>query len=221
MTDKKFLRCDSHHDHFRPTGEKAKHIIVAAQPKSGSTFVCNVLAEILDVSVEKYSRKSTDDYVFDDIQANYIRKIDAVLHIHSKPTDIFLEWLVQNECPTIVLTRNLDGFSVSMRNHIMRGQKTVVREFIKDMSEKDQTEFVKRYWYGWCFDFCVKWARIVNDKVVPNSMIMDHKDLFSDKNASIKKIMRFLNLDVDDDAILAAVENVSRDPVRSNFTGSK
>ena len=118
--------------------------MVAAQPKSGSTFVCNVLAEILKIPVEKYSKKSVDDFNFNENQAESLRETDAVIHIHSKPTDAFIAWLQENDYPTIVLTREFEGFSISMRDHIMRGQNTVVREFMKKMNKSDQVEFVKR-----------------------------------------------------------------------------
>ena len=130
-------------------------------------------------------------------------------------------WLLENEYPTIVLTRNLEGFSVSMRNHIMRGQKTVVREFMTKMNETDQTEFVKRYWYGWCFDFCVQWAKVVNNKTIPTSIMIDHNEIFSDQIKSIKKILQFLDLEFEDRDILAAVQKISDDPIRSNYSGSK
>ena len=130
-------------------------------------------------------------------------------------------WLLENEYPTIVLTRNLEGFSVSMRNHIMRGQKTVVREFMTKMNETDQTEFVKRYWYGWCFDFCVQLAKVVNNKTIPTSIMIDHNEIFSDQIKSIKKILQFLDLEFEDRDVLEAVQKVSDDPIRSNYSGSK
>jgi len=214
---------------FRPLTEalarentSAVHYIVLSQPKSGSTFLANCLSRLTGYPVRKYAAARDNDYQFSLEQARAVRGENAIIHLHSKATLSFVAWLHATGYRVILLDRDFKGFCLSMRNHVLRGPRTAVRNLMAEMDRSGQLEFVALQWHGWCVDFQLGWQAEVRASDLGHQIArLSHGGLFARPTRSLSEIAGFLGIEAEAGKIEEAVAAVGGDAALSNRFGGE
>ena len=103
---------------FNP--ELSKHIFLACQPKSGSTFLSNVLTEITHFKLTQFRQRPIDNLNEQDIYLPAMLdlvKTNTVTQQHSRATKNNLDLLRKLNAITIILTRNMFDVVISSLDH--------------------------------------------------------------------------------------------------------
>jgi hypothetical protein len=190
-----------------------KHIFITCSPKSGSTYLLQLLSKILDYEIEIFipAFDRTEQNVF---EAAIIknRKRNTVTHQHTKCTKHNLKILDKYSIKPIVLTRDIYQSVISMRNHMLNEPENswwsmaYVDENFYSLSPMKQLDFVIDLIVPWYINFYVSWFE---HSQTNNILWITYSSLLKDKINTIKKILEYYDIEAFvDDEVLKNAENL-------------
>lgn len=186
-----------------------RHIVIVAPPKSGSTFLANVLSEALNWPVEKYANRQVNDYTFDLETAKTLVGNPAVIHVHSLRTGEFARWLQAYNIEPIVLHRDIKDSIVSMYDHKVKRQ-AIPRDYALAQLPFDQgvTE-VAFEWAHWYRRFDTSWRTFGTH--------FQYDEVVNSTYDVCRKILDTSNVACEDTMLYAAIDSIVNDLDRANF----
>lgn len=188
------------------------HLLVVCQPKSGSTFLCNVLAELLGRPVINYADRSVHGYSFALHVARQHANTDAVVHLHALPSGPMIAWCLAKRLRPIILTRDIHDALVSMYEHKVRAAELLDRDLIGAPREQGLVG-VAFEWAHWYIRFEKMWSSI---EEVTRPVRMTYEELVKDPAAVVHGLCRTLDIPADEAQVRAAIDSVWSDRSRSN-----
>ncbi len=194
--------------------DRDKIFAVVATPKSGSTYLSNVLCQSLKLPYiplcYAYSSNEHDLYLPALIAASVN---GGVSQLHMKGTPHNVQLLNFFDIRPIVLTRNIFDSVESLARDLRKkhtldqlGQGvhgysfTWLTKDIANLSDEQLIDFVIDFALPWYVNFYVSWQGLA-DKGIVSPLFMRYEDLMSNKQEEVSKIIRQIsNATVDLDA---------------------
>lgn len=141
-------------------------ILVAAAPKSGSTYVHNVLRAYYNlVEAPLYAVDWQGNTDISEAVLVSLRARRYVLQLHIMPHFQNVQAILRERMSTVVTWRNLGDVVVSMDDHIRKEGGSGTLAFIDDqtfvaMPQQARYEFLIRYALPWYVSFYCSWKRV-------------------------------------------------------------
>jgi hypothetical protein len=202
--------------HKRRRSAKPVHILIACMPKSGSTFLSEVIGQcpgfrraILTPSAGRREQE---------IDEQLLRKLDRVSFVaqhHVRNSDWTAEMCRSHRVTPIVLVRSLQDVVVSLRDH-MRRESAVFPQFFADarhaaLDDAALEQMIARLALPWYLNFYMSWRE------TPGAMMIAYEDLTAAPTEVIRDILNFAGANAADAEVEEALARVSaRDASRLN-----
>jgi len=201
-----------------------KRVFIACFPKSASTFLRNVVAEISGYATEEVSVATSNDE-----QDIYLPALIDVaftptssrMHMRAKQSNV--EIMQNCGLKPIVLVRNLFDVTISLRDHCRNVQILCLSDIgpsYNDASEKEQCDMVIDLILPWYFSFFASWQRVRQENSL-ETLPISYEQMMSDKISTFRNVCNFYNIEASDEKIQQAITAVEGDKKRSNFNVGK
>jgi Sulfotransferase domain/Protein of unknown function (DUF1232) len=196
---------------------KPLHILIACMPKSGSTYLTDVISQcpgirraILTPSAGRREQE---------IDEQLLRKLDRssfVAQHHVRNSDWTSEMCRSYRVTPIVLVRSLQDVVVSLRDH-MRSESAVFPQFFADarhasLDDASLEQMIARLALPWYLNFYMSWRE------TPGALMVSYEELTAAPDQVIREILLFAGADVSLEDLREAMEKVAgRDASRLNI----
>lgn len=199
-------------------------ILLAAMPKSASTFLSNIIAEILgyqhgylafayhNIEQELYLPKLIDSWGRGTVVQQHVRA--------NKPN---LKILEEFRLRPVVLTRNLFDIVVSLRNHLLNERpdnipSLYLSEEFESFGTEQQLDTVITLYVPWLVAFYVSWANAETRSAVP-MMWLRYEDCIADWPGAASAILDFHGLEHRRDVLEDRINRASAAAARRTNRG--
>lgn len=207
--------CDS----LQPA-EIAPHLLIACQPKSGSTFLRNVLAAVTgfrDVFLFHASGQNEQDLFFPTLLE--FATTPTVTQQHCRASEANVQLLQAFGMRAVVLVRDLGDVIASLRDFYNQG--AVLGTFLHPeswaaLSPEQQTDAIIDHTIPWHLQFLASWQRAERENRLP-ILWLSYAELMADKAAAVRRVLSFYSLDAPPDAVTAAIADAEAAPRRTRF----
>ena len=191
-----------------------KHIFITCTPKSGSTYLLQLLSSMLgyDIKIFIAAFDRTEQDVFEEAILKWKNK-NTVTHQHTRCTSNTRRILDKHHIKPLILTRNLFDSVISMRNHMINEPDhswwpmAYVDHNFYALSIEEQHDFVIDLIVPWYINFYVSWKRHPeNDKL----LWISYDELMNDKLGTLKLIFDYygIKLKIDEAELLKHEANI-------------
>lgn len=216
------IRPDNYTDSFKKKlGERwsksnLKLYLIAAAPKSGSTWCAEFLASYLDcpsIFAGKVPGRVEQD--LDDAWLSRLRAGQtAIIHQHCRYHQVTEAYIEALSIKPLALMRNAFDSVPSIRDHL-RAEKGNWPFGYVDPTILDQTDeaidlFVAHHIMPWYFNFAVGWV----NSPFP---VMTYEQIFSDKKAGAATLLRRLEIEVDQEKLDRVIAQLDGGRTRLNI----
>ena len=184
-------------------------ILLACMPKSGSTYLSDLLAALPLMHrahlVPNYGRR---EQVLAVEQLAQYRRINYVSQLHLKPSSVTHELVRAFGLRPVVLTRNLWDVMASLRDHMYGGlfdwSMAQVDSAFLQWDEARQYDFLARAMMPWFIDFHVSWFR------VPDKLALRYETLIAEPAATLAHVAEWAHLPASAQDVATAIAKVGR-----------
>ncbi|PSB02680.1 sulfotransferase domain-containing protein [Merismopedia glauca] len=194
------------------------HIIVACFPKSGSTYLTKLLAEITGFQLGSTSQFFGQNE--QDIHEYKLRKFcrdNFIVQQHLKATNNNLLILQAYQLRPIILLRNIFDAILSLQDHIEKQSHLSPTGYIHqkyfEMTKEEQLLFLIHIHLPWYFNFFVSW-REASPKI--DTLWLSYEELFANQPDTLSKILKFYNIDKNPAKIESAISSMTSKKTRLN-----
>lgn len=214
---KPHYQISAHEANFSLSIPPCNNRLIACQPKSASTFLANILSNILQIPVDEYSGYGTDPRTVSVDKVLEIAERPAVIHQHCQATRPTLGLFRAAKLRPVALIRDVEDALMSQLRHRLRNSDHNKRDRgLEQMALEDQIGVNALESASWFVRFQVGWyAAMVND-FIP-TLLIDYDDLTAHPNATVVRVLEHWGEPVDMGRIASAVETVTADPVKANY----
>ena len=197
-----------HPDHFQYqlSGKDKPMIVVAAAPRTGSTFLTNVLKEVTKLPdfrlCSGYSTNEHDLYLPALCMMN---NSGCVSQMHMKGTFHNASLINRFNIRQIILVRNIYDIVASLFHDLRKKEESsgyhigkIGYSFLwldsatKNMNDEDLIDMIIDLAIPWYVNFYVSWYRLTEQNIV-NPIWVNYEDMMNDKNNTIISILDFID----------------------------
>lgn len=199
-------------------GGRGKTIFISALPKSGSTFLVKVLAQITGYQtffLGYHQLNEQDLYLPNLIDA---WSMNVISHQHTRPSAPNLALMEQFAIRPVILTRNVYDATVSLTDHLEReSAETPLLNVPDDFMQRERSvrlDMVIDLALPWYIRFAADWRQAKWAK--EDFLWLRYEDLIQDGTAAVARILAFHGLTAEDAAIEQALVQVRGEGSRLN-----
>ncbi len=198
----------------------APHLLIACQPKSGSTFLKNVLCQVTgfrDLFLFHASGQSEQDLFYPVLLE--FATVPTVTQQHCRAAEANLQILQAFDMKTVVLVRNLADVVVSLRDFYSQG--AILGTFFshdawRQFGAEDQADLIIDHIVPWHLQFLASWQQADNEARVP-VLWLTYEELMCDRHGNIRRVLEFYNLPAPEGKISAALAALPGEKRRNRF----
>jgi hypothetical protein len=191
------------------------HILVACQPKSGSTFLSNALASLLDIKrVRLVPGADRREQELSELRLRHYRWRGYVAQLHlrrSKPTEALID---AHRIQVVVLVRNLFDIVVSWRDHMRNenpiGAMAYFTEEHAKLPDEVLEKAIAKLFIPWNINFYMSW------RDYPDALLVRYEDMIASPEDTLRAIAQKAHRTVSDAAIQNSIEAALGRRVRFN-----
>ena len=183
-------------------------ILIACMPKSGSTFLSDLISALPDFKRAKFSPTPAGgrQHELDEACLDNAGSGNFVGQVHVLNSDWTAKMCKDHRLKPVVLVRSLPDAIVSMRDHVRREggvgpifQADPHRRVLDDAALE---EMIVRFQAPWYVNFYMSWRN------APGTLMISYEELTADPQRILREIVDFAGAAVDDRAIARAVAEV-------------
>lgn len=187
--------------------KRGKKFFIACAPKSGSTFVSKVLAELTGSKYTHYFDEigCVSEQNLSEIKMSDTLLENVVVHQHLLGSNENLQYLSRYRIKPIVLVRNIYDSILSLKDHMhLEGIEWpfmfhVNQEFL-EWPEDHQNEFLISYAAPWYINFYASWVDAIQNRRV-EALLLNYEELLGDKVNTFISILNFYHESTSPDSI--------------------
>lgn len=203
-----------------PPSAIAPHLLIACQPKSGSTFLKNALCAVTgfrDVFLFHSSGQSEQELFYPSLLE--FATVPTVTQQHCRATEANLQLLQAFGMRAVVLVRNLADVVVSLRDFYNSG--AVLGTFFppdrwKNLPPEQQADAIIDHIIPWHFQFLAGWQQAARARRLP-ILWLTYEELMADQATAVQKILAFYRLPSSPEKVAAALATLADAPRLNRF----
>lgn len=186
---------------------KHTHILLACMPKSGSTFLTDLIGQLPGFHqaalIPIAGRREQE---LDEVCLQKADGLDYIAQVHVRHSDWTEDLCGDYGLTPIVLVRNLFDVVVSLRDHV-RNESTSWPVFFAEphhgkMDDQALELMIARLALPWYVNFYMGWRR------APDVLMLDYDELVTAPGKVVRDVLAFADAKVCDEDIDAVVTNV-------------
>lgn len=190
-----------------PDDVKRTHILLACMPKSGSTFLTDLIGQLPGFHqaalIPLAGRREQE---LDEVCLQKADGLDYIAQVHVRHSDWTEDMCADYGLTPVVLVRNLFDVVVSLRDHV-RNESTSWPVFFAEphhgkMDDQALELMIARLALPWYVNFYMGWRR------APDVLMLDYADLVSAPGKAVRDVLAFAGATVAEADIDAVVANV-------------
>jgi hypothetical protein len=192
-----------------------KRVLLAAAPKSASTYLTKLLGAALGWEVRDAAGLygSSEQQIYLPRLVGALREDTLIGQQHLRANEFTVNVLQLFQFKTIVLVRNFEDSVVSMRDHHLRESATHAmaaadQAQIGRLSDTDHLWFVIRMIMPWYFNFYVSWQKASRQGDLSIHWL-NYSDLIADPKTTLARLLEFIGVERSPAQIDAAIEGAS------------
>ncbi len=192
--------------HFQLSGNDKPIIVVAAAPRTGSTFLTNVLIKATKLpNFRLCSGYSTNEHDLYLPALCIVNDSGCVSQMHMKGSFHNASLINRFKIRQIILVRNIYDIVASLFDDLrkkeeMPGYHTGESGYsflwldsaTKNMNDEDLIDMIIDLAIPWYVNFYVSWYRLTEQNIV-NPIWVNYEDMMNDKNNTIISILNFID----------------------------
>jgi len=199
---------------IRASWKGGRHVLVIAPPKSGSTFIGNVLAHASGLPVTDSMSYWSGPNEFSVGRAIELSDRDLVIKTHARLTRPVIALINATRARPVVLRRDIADSIVSMTEHRLRANEAASDQALRHLPREDQLRLTAYDWLHWYADFEAGWDRVARRH--GHVLRLGFDAIVADPAAAARRAFAHVGLDVPDDRIARAVTAIAGDAALSN-----
>lgn len=202
---------------YKPS-QLGKHMFIACAPKSGSTFLKNVLVSLTGYK-DLFSVYAAlqNEHELDLPQWAKFGTLNSVTQQHSRASEANIHLMQAFNIRPVVLVRNIFDTTISLLDFYKGGftfSTYFTREDFLSFDQDQQIDLLIDYVIPWYFQFVASWQRVEAEKRL-QVYWLSYEDMIANKPAAIEKVLNFYGLSAKQDAIESVIQ-ASESDTRSN-----
>ena len=196
-----------------------RHIFIACVPKSGSTFLKNVLVGVTgyrDAFMVYTPGQFEQDLYLPVVDS--VARIDTVTQQHCRGSDANVQIMQAFGIRPVVLVRNIFDCVVSLLDFYDRGAhaNSFFRSDYLSLDEGTRVDLLIDNLVPWYFQFVATWS-LVEEKDRLNIFWLRYEEMIADKPNAIKSVLRFYGLDAPLRGIVQRVGDIEKNKSRTRY----
>jgi tetratricopeptide (TPR) repeat protein len=196
-----------------------QHFFIACMPKSGSTFLKNVLCQVTGYE-DRYFFYAHGQNEHDLYLPNVLRfsEQNTVTQQHSRASHANVQMMQAFNIRPVVLTRNIFDAMVSLLDFYKNGAaiNTYHQRDFEQMNDEQRMDLIIDYYAPWYFQFFASWLEVEAKRRLP-VMWLSYEDLIADKPLTIERVLKFYGSRVKREVIQRAIATVETDAHKNRF----
>ncbi|MDR3507922.1 MAG: sulfotransferase domain-containing protein [Caulobacteraceae bacterium] len=198
---------------FRPSRtrsikrQSATHILIACMPKSGSTFLSDVISELPQfIRAELVPAAGRREQELDEFCLQQVDGLSYVAQVHVRDSEWTAEMSRDYGLKTVVLVRSLLDIVVSLRDHLRR-ETHIWPNFHAEAHHAQMDDaalelMIARLAMPWFVNFYMGWRQR------GDALMIAYESLIHDPNRTVREILAFAGEAVDSSEVRTAVARV-------------
>ncbi len=197
-----------------------RHIFVTCTPKSGSTFLKNVLVAVTGFK-DVFSVYSAlqNEHELDLPQFAKFGKENKVTQQHARASEANIQMMQAFGVRPVVLVRNIFDSTASLLDFYTKGF-TFSTFFNKDeflaFDDAQKIDLLIEFAIPWYFQFVASWQRAEREGRL-EMMWLTYEEMIKDKPATVQKVLEFNGLDAPLDFIQTKIAEIESDGEKNRF----
>ncbi len=212
----RYLPTTSASSRARKVPASSSHILIACFPKSGSTYLCKVLADLTGMQRTNFAHARIHGwYVEQDLYEPTLkahRREPAIVHQHVKGTPPNLHLMKEYGIRPIILVRNLADTLLSLHDHLDREGPALPTGFVPrhyfEMDVESRLMYLIRMHLPWYFNFLVAWQDAMVD--IPQRWL-SYEQLFTDRVATVLDVCEYYGIEATREEVNASLVRLDAD----------
>ena len=184
-------------------------ILLACMPKSGSTFLADVVAALPDVTravLVPYPGRREQE--LDEVRIMKAGRGAFIAQHHVRYSEWTARMCAKHRIRPVVLVRSLPDAVVSLRDHLRR-EDTDVPTFYAEpahakLDDASLERMIARLAAPWYVNFYMSW------RAAPDALMISYEELIADPGRVLREILGFAGANFNDREIDAALAKVAR-----------
>ena len=187
---------------FLPT-----HVVIACMPKSGSTFLCDVISQAPGFRrAQLYPSTDRREQELDEFCLQQVDRFDYVAQCHVRYSEWTADMCRSYRLKPVVLVRSLLDVIVSLRDHV-RKQSPVwpmffAEPFHADLDDAQLELMLARLATPWYVNFYMSWRR------APGAMMISYEQLIHHPEQVVGEVLAFAGAPAPRSEVAGAIERV-------------
>ena len=197
-----------------------QHIFVTCTPKSGSTFLKNVLVAVTDFKdVFSVYAALQNEHELDLPQFVKFGKENKVTQQHARASEANIQMMQAFGVRPIVLVRNIFDSTVSLLDFYTKGF-TFSTFFDKDeflaFDDAQKIDLLIEFAIPWYFQFVASWQRAEKEGRL-EMMWLTYEEMIADKVSTVEKVLEFNGLDAPRELIAEKIAEIEANGEKNRF----
>ena len=196
-----------------------RHIFIACVPKSGSTFLKNVLLSLTgyrDAFMVYTPGQFEQDLYLPIVET--VARHDTVSQQHCRATDANVQLMQAFEIKPVVLVRNIFDSVVSLLDFYNKGafSNSIFRADYPDLDEQTRIDLLIDNFVPWYFQFVASWS-LVEKQGRLDLMWLRYEDLISNKPKAVTDVLGFYGLGAPLRGVEQRIREIESEKQRTRF----
>lgn len=204
---------------YKPS-ELGRHIFIACSPKSGSTFLKNVLAGVTGFK-DLFSVYAAlqNEHELDLPQFIKFGKQNTVTQQHSRASEANIQMMQAFAIKPVILVRNIYDSVISLLDFYTKGFTFSTffdkEEFLK-FDEEKKIDLLIEYAIPWYFQFVASWQRAERENRL-EIMWLTYEQMIADKTKTVQNIFDFYGIHASEEIIRQKIFEIESDGEKNRF----
>ena len=200
-------------------GELGRHIFIACVPKSGSTFLKNVLVGLTGYrdAFMVYSAQQFEQELYPPMLVRSAKN-DTVTQQHCRATDANVQMMQAFGIRPVVLVRNIFDSVMSLLDFYTAGAsyQSFFRDDFQGLDDETKIDLLIDNFVPWYFQFVSSWSRAEKHGSL-EIMWLSYEGLIADKSARIQDVLRFYGLGASQKGVDQRIKGAEGEKSRTRF----
>jgi Sulfotransferase domain len=197
-----------------------RHIFIACSPKSGSTFIKNLLVGLTGFK-DLFSVYAAlqNEHDLDLPQITKFGRQNTVTQQHSRATEANIQMMQAFGIRPIILVRNIYDSAVSLLDFYTKGftfSTFFSKEEFLNFSENQKIDLLIDYALPWYFQFVASWQKVEKEKRLDIKWLT-YEEMIADKPSTVANILDFYGMSIDKSAIVQKIVEIESDAEKNRF----
>jgi len=196
-----------------------QHMFIACMPKSGSTFLKNVLCQVTGYE-DRYFFYAHGQNEHDLYLPNVLRfaEKNTVTQQHSRASHANVQMMQAFNVKPVVLTRNIYDAMMSLLDFYKNGAaiNTYHQRDFERMNDEQRIDLIIDYYASWYFQFFASWLDTEAQRRLP-VMWLSYEEMIADKPLAVERVLKFYGSRVNRERIKQTIAAVETDGRKNRF----